>query len=427
LNSQFVVFRQTLKSRKLLIALASFISVSLFLKAGFVSVAVIWFFALCVYNHTLRNAIHHIKLNYILLFPIFFFFLNLMWIVITKDPDAAFDLMLVESHLFLIPAGFLLLDMNFGSKYLHLALSSFALVCLIASVVCYANAVYSAIKLGSFHDPVSGNNFFFYSQLTRSVEVSPVYLSMFCNLAFISVRYSPFISSHKSRVAVLLYLAIFTIMISSTIGILSLMVLTAVGLLRSQRFAKVAKYSLLSAAGLIAILAIIRFEEVKTEFRNVLAKQSNFEKGALVSTIESRIIIWSSALETISRKPITGYGFGQGQQALEETYEKNGFEWGVAESLNAHNEFLSTMLDFGLPGLSLLVLMIAIPFAQAVKTKDGLAESFLIIMILFFLAETVLSRQKGVVFFSLFYSLFFNHFYQPRTWNPEGLTPENRA
>jgi O-antigen ligase len=409
LNSQFVAVNQAIKSRKLLLAMASFIAVSLFLKAGFVSVAVIWFFVLCAYNNTFRNTIEHIKLNYILLFPICFFFLNLMWIAITKDPGAAFDLMLVEIHLFLIPASFLLMNVEFGKKYLHLVLSAFAFVCLMASFVCYANAIYSSLKSGSFYDPQTGSNFFLYSQLTQSVEIPPVYLSMFSCMAFISTRYNPFINNNKLRYSLLGYFAAFIVMISSTIGILCLIILTFAWLLRIEKFQKPVTYGLVLGGLVILIFSIVKVDELKTEFRNIHINKATLERGALVNTIESRIIIWSSAIETICKKPITGYGFSQGQKALEETYEKNGFEWGVAESLNAHNEFLSTMLDFGLPGLGLLVLMLAIPLSRSLKTRDGLAESFLIIAIIFFLAETVLSRQKGVVFFSFFYSLIFNH------------------
>jgi O-antigen ligase len=409
-NSQIVTLQQALRSKKIFIAIAAFIAVSLFLKAGFASVAVIWFFVLCLFQNTRSSVFDRIRANYILLFPIAFFLVNVMWILVMMDRESAFNLMLVEIHLLLLPAAFLMLDKSIGNNFLHTVLGLFVLGCLASSIVCYSNAIYAAIKFQSFSDPVNGLNFFFHSNLTRSVEISPVYLSMFANFAFVALWYNTFVVNRAFRISMLIYLAVFVVMIFSITGIITLIMILIVWLLDSKQYKK--RTLLVLFAVFITMLATVglKFELARKEVLFMVTENVNQPRGKEVNSFESRLIIWSSAIETIASQPITGYGFGKGQLALEETYLKNGFNWGVAESFNAHNQFLSIMLDFGLPGLLLLILMLVIPVWRSYKSNDMLAFSFLVVVFLFFLTETVLSRQKGVVFFSLFYSLLFNHF-----------------
>ena len=80
---------------------------------------------------------------------------------------------------------------------------------------------------------------------------------------------------------------------------------------------------------------------------------------------------------------------------------------GLNQALNPHNEFFSTFLDLGLTGFCLLILILLVPLKKAISKRDILQISFLLILFLHFLIESILLRQKGILFFVFFYSLLF--------------------
>jgi O-antigen ligase len=123
----------------------------------------------------------------------------------------------------------------------------------------------------------------------------------------------------------------------------------------------------------------------------------------------NQLLIWSSAIEAIKQNPLTGYGTGDGQKAFEEIYEKNEPILKQGDPLNPHNEFFSASLDLGIAGGCLLIATLIIPFIRSIQVKDPIALGFIIIIAFFFCVESVLIRQKGIVFFSFFYSLLQAH------------------
>jgi len=53
----------------------------------------------------------------------------------------------------------------------------------------------------------------------------------------------------------------------------------------------------------------------------------------------------------------------------------------------------------------LLVLMLSFNLKNAIKNKDFIHIAFAVLMISLFLTESFLWRQRGIVFFTLFYCL----------------------
>jgi hypothetical protein len=57
-------------------------------------------------------------------------------------------------------------------------------------------------------------------------------------------------------------------------------------------------------------------------------------------------------------------------------------------------------------GLVLLLIMVTINLRNALKSKDFMHISFAVLMISLFLTESFLSRQRGIIFFTIMYCLF---------------------
>jgi O-antigen ligase len=71
---------------------------------------------------------------------------------------------------------------------------------------------------------------------------------------------------------------------------------------------------------------------------------------------------------------------------------------------NAHNQYLQTWMENGLPGLMLFLFCLLFPFLEKKLTSTHIV--FLLIFSLMCLTESIGERQKGIVFFTLFQTLF---------------------
>lgn len=106
----------------------------------------------------------------------------------------------------------------------------------------------------------------------------------------------------------------------------------------------------------------------------------------------------------------TGFGLNASYPKIEEKanqyhlYQGNNDDNGY-QNKNFHNQYIQTFAELGICGFLVLVLMLLINLKNALKSKDFVHFSFGILMISLFLTETFLWRQRGVVFFTLFYCL----------------------
>lgn len=73
---------------------------------------------------------------------------------------------------------------------------------------------------------------------------------------------------------------------------------------------------------------------------------------------------------------------------------------------NFHNQYVQNFAELGIIGLILLVIILVINIKKGFKYKDFMHIAFGILMISLFLTESFLWRQRGVLFFILFYCLY---------------------
>ena len=73
---------------------------------------------------------------------------------------------------------------------------------------------------------------------------------------------------------------------------------------------------------------------------------------------------------------------------------------------NFHNQYVQTFADLGILGFLLVIIMLAINLKNGLAKKDFIHIAFAIVMISLFLTESFLWRQRGVVFFTIFYCIF---------------------
>ena len=108
---------------------------------------------------------------------------------------------------------------------------------------------------------------------------------------------------------------------------------------------------------------------------------------------------------------LLGFGLNASTQKIKEKAVQYNLFLGDKEhegyqDKNLHNQYIQNFSDLGIVGFTLLLMILLFNIKNAIKNKDFVHFAFAILMISLFLTESFLWRQRGVVFFTLFYCLF---------------------
>jgi O-antigen ligase len=109
---------------------------------------------------------------------------------------------------------------------------------------------------------------------------------------------------------------------------------------------------------------------------------------------------WETNLRLIREHPIVGVGTGDAFDELQKKRETWWHEY--IYEYNSHNQYLETTIRVGLVGLAVLLLCLFLLFKYSLKSNDFIFLSFIMIFAISCLTESLLLRQKGVLFFSFF-------------------------
>ena len=125
--------------------------------------------------------------------------------------------------------------------------------------------------------------------------------------------------------------------------------------------------------------------------------------------------------EFLSEEPIfwTGFGLNASFKKIGEKGQKYNIYQGTGnddgyQNKNFHNQYIQNFSELGIFGFLILVIMLFVLLKRAVYNKNFIHFTFSIVMISVFLTESFLWRQRGVVFFVIFYCLF-----MPRNYKTE--------
>ncbi|WP_159018818.1 O-antigen ligase family protein [Algibacter sp. L3A6] len=145
------------------------------------------------------------------------------------------------------------------------------------------------------------------------------------------------------------------------------------------------------------------FDSIEKLGLNISGQVSDI--GAKYHDISIRNKLWRSSVEALNGHELLGYGPKGSRDALNRVYEKNTYN--NILNFNSHNQYITTTLNHGYIGLSLLLSILFIAFFYILKTKNLELGLLLLIVIMSFFTESILERQKGVFFFGFFITLIF--------------------
>ena len=156
----------------------------------------------------------------------------------------------------------------------------------------------------------------------------------------------------------------------------------------------------------VAILGALIFPSSFDRWSNMFSVPANVDPSSTESTAV-RVLIWKESWRLAQENLLTGTGVGDANATLYKAYAQEGMTGAFTHRLNAHNQYLQTMIGLGLTGLFLLLACTAGQLIRALRHKHFLLAVFSLVILLNFLVESMLQASAGTLFF-LFFVCFFN-------------------
>jgi len=341
----------------------------------------------------------------ILLFPIFYI-IHLFGLLYTENYNYAFFDLEIKLSMFVIPL-IILMRYDFYTNKQNYFLKALIFGCLVSFLI---NIIIAFINY--YKQPLIAH--FFYTNLSA---IHPSYMALYVSTSLIIVLflgYNKIIFSNKIAkvfgIIIFIILFIYLLLLSSKAGIIAFTIAVTVYFVNLLARKIKAKYIILIALlSIISPFLLLNFiPSVKDRFQamnNAIINSSEASIDSEESSMERVAIFVTSSKFAYNCLP-WGVGTGDTKDKIIENYKKMGSQTVNERYLNPHNQYLHSTITLGVFGLFVLLLIVIVGFRIAIKNKSVLFLSFIILISLNMLFESMLEQQAGVIFIALFYSLF---------------------
>jgi len=338
-----------------------------------------------------------------------FFLLFPLGLLFTDNID--YGLKILERNLVwvLIPL-VIPLGLSIRKKVLFQAFKVFSLT---VHLLVFTLVVIAIWNYSSTNDPLV----FYYDNLTSIIKFHPVYLAvylLFGMLIFVeSWRKKELNVSVYWVVLIVLVDFILLVLLSSKTVLISFIFVLLILVFRELKSPR--KIGL-SIVGLILLgIFVMQFSETKKRINDSLFSswelldKETFKYNDPFTGITLRLITWKFVMKKYIAEEniVVGVGTGDDRDYINAVYKDRNMDAAGYLDFNLHNQYLEYFLKFGLIGLLYFLTILFLSFRKAIKEKNKLYFSFLLIFCLFSLTESNLEVQRGIVFFVLINSIFY--------------------
>lgn len=222
------------------------------------------------------------------------------------------------------------------------------------------------------------------------------HIAYFSILAIISFyRYATantFLRNKDKLIALSVYLLFFAYiaLMRSRIGLINYVLMTLV--LVFVKFSKQIGIKKLILAAIPFVLMCIVSVVCNPKFKEVLSSHNS-------QTSSHREVLWQSAVNLIKEKPCLGYGLGGAEKVLTKEAQSNGVPSAIERNLNAHNQYLQSLLDNGI----LILLMFIIAVYLTIDKSSSQRQDYFVFLFLAtaLLTESMFQRIAGIAIFGM--------------------------
>lgn len=337
------------------------------------------------------------------------FLSGILCLTYTHHTAAGINQLGKQMALLLFPVLFAITTID-TSRYKKQLLQGFSITCLCTVIYLYADAVRTIIVTGLPVTALTGKAFMNHN-FSQPINLHATYLSMYVCLS-LTYQLQQLLVCRQHRYRFLHLIACGVLMAgliqlaSAAVLVASFIIISCTGILLLNTTRKKNIYVLISFPVLLIVFAVIyTVPSFRTRFFGHFQQELTAKAYAPVIP-EPRAARWQSALQLIKQKPLTGYGSGSETQVLKEQFYRDGLYISYYDELNTHNQYLSIAIEYGCLVLLLFISVLLSGFITAFRRKDALFTGFLLIISITSLSENILSVNKGIFFFSFFYSLF---------------------
>jgi len=346
-------------------------------------------------------------------FPIYILIYVILLIGLTYSFDFATGILKVQTQISLLVFPLFLGGQLLSSKRRTIFMNSFVAGTGFTVILAFLNACVRYFQNNSAYvtDELSRrHSIFFYDEFSKFLDLHPTYFSLYLGLAIFYLIVTPFQKKGtpfflKVGVLPLLFIALF--LTSSKAGIFSFLLLSMGFLIYKAFRTRHRKYIYL--LGIMLVSAVVMF------FTNpMLVKRSTqmissvdkvfFNNEKIKESTGIRLNLWHLSIESAKENLVLGHGTGSVFKILNENCIQF-YSFSVCEGLrnkNSHNEYLNFVVSNGLIALLLFLSALIIGLWRAVYKRDLLSIFFITFMAINFLFESLLQRERGVLFFLVF-------------------------
>jgi O-antigen ligase len=262
------------------------------------------------------------------------------------------------------------------------------------------------------HFPYTSQHDFIYryrAEFNANTGINPTYACLYFGFAIILVllRIKEFTKQKRILILMIVFLLLNMFLLSAKMPMLATAIILGILFIRKQFLGTKGsrKNILVIGTGLtIVILGLLFF----TRWGEFITGLRSDTANAKENTLDVRRMITQCDIELAAKYFAIGAGPQHLQTKLNQCYYQ--FEGSALErnKFNTHNQYFDYLLSYGVTGLVLLLLVMLVPLYNAIRSKDPVLVSFILLIMLCMLTENILSRQAGIVFYALFNALLLN-------------------
>lgn len=195
---------------------------------------------------------------------------------------------------------------------------------------------------------------------------------------------------------------IITQLFESRIAFLCIPVLTFITFI----YIKDRMYRLIFGLSVIVLLTIVSIAIIPNSERvnNFVKKYEHSLSNKEYYKVEDRFIVWISSFDIIRDNYLIGVGTGDSPSETLKACKENTVNLRYTD---VHNQYLDFLIKYGLIGLALLFSLIIYPIVLSIRKKNPYYIIFLVSLLIFFIVESVINRQIGVMYYAVLNSMFY--------------------
>ncbi|MGB3144280.1 MAG: O-antigen ligase family protein [Maribacter sp.] len=345
-------------------------------------------------------------------FGISFLLLVLMNIILKSD-NSGFDYLARISTIVLLPTMIFILANRIPAKQnikvLKFYAHSVALLSLGTFLVAVGRTLTSAAESSTFL------NLAYFKLSSSLVHHEPIYFSIMVGASiffiFWALLFGAFEQNRILLIVEVLFLLLFLFLLGSRTAILA--TLACMGIIGAAK----SKKHLIYISFTFALLFLLNYKfnpsfRSRADYVINFSTDFDYQNDWSYEGLALRYMTWNCAVEGIKENFLFGTGITESQNYLNDCYRENRYESLLYFSrkngsvFNSHNVYLDIFLKFGLSGIVILIGILVLMLLSAVKNNNIMLFVLVVFFMINGLTESLLVREKGIVFFSFFFGLF---------------------